>query len=251
MMHANTPPHPKKTPREEHPRRTEEDDFAITLKKTQTKKPPFSHRLVYRSSRTAMTARARGVSKAAKSPLVTHYEGQIFRLARRIVRELHDVEEVVQDTFLSVLDHLGDFRSDAPFRAWLMRIAANTALKLLRKRRSHATVPWEPDNTIPHPQFIAPWQKEIPELAGREEIRRLVDEAIAEFDEKYRVVFVLRDIHEMAIEEVAAVLQITPANVKVRLMRARLMLRSRSRQSRLRFALLCKTCYNLKDEQLP
>ena len=65
MMHANTPPHPKKTPREEHPRRTEEDDFAITLKKTQTKKPPFSHRLVYRSSRTAMTYR---IAQARKRP---------------------------------------------------------------------------------------------------------------------------------------------------------------------------------------
>jgi len=59
MMRAITPPHSKKSPREEHSGRKEEDDFAFTLKKTQTKKTPFSNRLVYRSSRTAMTLPSR------------------------------------------------------------------------------------------------------------------------------------------------------------------------------------------------
>jgi RNA polymerase sigma-70 factor (ECF subfamily) len=174
-----------------------------------------------------LVARARGGDFTAFETLVTHYEGQVFRLARRIVRELHDVEEVVQETFLSVLEHLGTFRAEAPFRAWLMRIAANTALKLLRRRRSHRAVVLEEEDSLPHPQFVAPWRQDVSELAGRAEIRHLVDEALTELDEKYRLVFVLRDIQEMSVEETAAALQITPANVKVRLMRARLMLRER------------------------
>ena len=65
------------------------------------------------------------------------------------------------------------------------------------------------------------------QTATAAEIRQLVDEALAELDGKYRLVFVLRDIQEMSVEETAAALQIKTANVKVRLMRARLMLRER------------------------
>jgi hypothetical protein len=55
MMRAHTPPHPKKTPREEHSRRTEEDDFAISSKKTQPKNTPFSNRPIYDTFGSAMT----------------------------------------------------------------------------------------------------------------------------------------------------------------------------------------------------
>ena len=87
------------------------------------------------------------------------------------------------------------------------------------------------EEPMPHPDFVAPWQANVPELAGRAEVRALLDEAMAELDEKYRVVFVLRDIEELSTEETAEALQITPANVKVRLMRARLMLRERLTQA--------------------
>jgi RNA polymerase sigma-70 factor, ECF subfamily len=174
-----------------------------------------------------LVARARGGDFTAFEALVMHYESQVFSLARRIVRELHDVEEVVQETFLSVLEHLNSFRGDAPFRAWLMRIATNTALKLLRRRRNQRSVVREEEDSLPHPQFVAPWQQDVAELAGRAEIRWLIDEALTELDEKYRLVFVLRDIQELSVEETAGALQISPANVKVRLMRARLMLRER------------------------
>jgi RNA polymerase sigma-70 factor (ECF subfamily) len=152
----------------------------------------------------------------------------VYRLALRMVRHAHDAEEVVQNTFLSALEHLADFRADAPFRAWLMRIAANAALKLLRQKRAHPTVALTSDEeAVPHPEFIAPWQEDVSDLVHRKEVRDLLDQALSELDEKYRVVFVLRDIEEMSVEETAAALQITPANVKVRLMRARLMLRER------------------------
>ena len=171
---------------------------------------------------------SRGGDFAAFDTLVTRYEGQVFRLAVRIVRETHDAEEVVQDTFLAALEHLADFRGDAPFRGWLMRIATNAALKLLRQKRAHPTVTFEAaEEPMPHPDFVAPWQVAVPELAGRAEVRELLDQALAELDEKYRVVFVLRDMEELSTEETAKALDITPANVKVRLMRARLMLRER------------------------
>jgi RNA polymerase sigma-70 factor, ECF subfamily len=175
-----------------------------------------------------LVARARAGDFTAFDTLVTRYEGQVYKLALRMVRHSHDAEEVVQNAFLSALEHLADFRSDAPFRAWLMRIAANAALKLLRQKRTHPTVALESvEETAPHPEFIAPWQEDVADLAHRKEIRALLDQALAELDEKHRLVFILRDMEELSTEETAQALQITPANVKVRLMRARLMLRER------------------------
>jgi RNA polymerase sigma-70 factor, ECF subfamily len=176
----------------------------------------------------ALVARARAGDFTAFESLVTRYEDQVYRLALRMVRQSHDAEEVVQNTFLAALEHLADFRSDAPFRAWLMRIAANGALKLLRQKRTHPTASLDAaEEGVPHPEFIAPWQEEVADLVHRKEIRALLDQALAELDEKYRLVFMLRDMEELSTEETAQALQITPANVKVRLMRARLMLRER------------------------
>jgi RNA polymerase sigma-70 factor, ECF subfamily len=175
-----------------------------------------------------LVARARAGDFTAFDTLVTRHEGQVYKLALRMVRHSHDAEEVVQNAFLSALEHLADFRADAPFRAWLMRIAANAALKLLRDKRTHPTVALDTaDEPVPHPDFIAPWHDDVADLAHRKEIRALLDQALAELDEKHRLVFILRDIEELSTDETAHALQITPANVKIRLMRARLMLRER------------------------
>ena len=176
-----------------------------------------------------LVKQAQGGDFSAFEALVGRYEQQVYRIARRIVREAHDAEEAVQDTFLSVLEHLRDFRGEASFRSWLLRIATNAALRILRKRRGHVSLDavTESDESTPHPEFIAPWQEDPGDLASRHEVRQLLDEALQTLDEKYRVVFVLRDMEALSIEETAEALQISPANVKIRLMRARLMLRER------------------------
>ena len=180
-----------------------------------------------------LVRQAKAGDYAAFEALVTRYEGKVYALARRIVGEEHDAEEVVQETFLSVVEHLAGFREDASFRTWLLRIATNAALKLLRKKRGLPTVSLnspagaDADEPLPHPEFIAPWRESPADLAGRREIRAILDDALAAIDEKYRMVFTLRDVEELSTEETAEVLGISVANVKVRLMRARLLLRER------------------------
>jgi RNA polymerase sigma-70 factor, ECF subfamily len=170
---------------------------------------------------------------SALEALMAKYERQVFRVARRIVRQHQDAEEVVQQTFLSVLEHLGDFRQEAQFRTWLLRIATNQALALLRKQAVRATVSLDDDASdngyegLPHPQYIAVWRETPEEIAGRQEIRQHIDDALDTLDEKYRVVFVLRDIEELSTRETADILGLTESAVKVRLLRARLMLRER------------------------
>ncbi len=176
---------------------------------------------------------AKGGDFDAFDALVRRHEGRIFSLALRIVRQRQDAEEVVQQTFLSVVEKLAEFREEARFATWLMRIATNHALALLRKRAVRRTVPLADDrreegyDQLPHPEYIAQWRETPEQIAGRREIQHLLAAALDQLDEKYRLVFLLRDVEGLSIDETAQTLDISVSNVKIRLLRARLMLRER------------------------
>jgi RNA polymerase sigma-70 factor (ECF subfamily) len=178
-----------------------------------------------------LVRRARGGEYDAFQALVDRHERDLYRLAMRIVRQRQDAEDVVQDTFLSVMEHLGDFREESTFRTWVVRIATNHALNLLRKRRGTVTVSPEaghPDGeegSLPHPEFIAPWRDNPEEIAGRKETGEVLARALGLLDEKHLAAFVLRDLEGMSTEDAARTLGISEANVRVRLFRARLALR--------------------------
>jgi RNA polymerase sigma-70 factor (ECF subfamily) len=182
----------------------------------------------------ALLRKAQGGDFAAFELLVQRYQSRAYAVAWRIVGQQQDAEDVVQRTFLSLVEHLDSFREESSIATWVLRIATNHALQVLRKRRGLPTVPLEvnadPDDdyaTVPHPDYIAEWRDNPADLAQRAEIRKLVDLALAELDEKYRVVFVLRDIEGFTIKETADALGLSEPNVKVRLLRARLLLRER------------------------
>lgn len=181
----------------------------------------------------ALVTQARAGDFAAFEQLVSRYERRLFATAYRIVGRREDAEEVVQDTFASVIEHLPQFREESRFYTWLMRIAVNHALKLLRKNRrgtertSDGESASDSYSDLPHPQFIAPWHENPSVVAEHHELQRLLAGALAELDDKYRTVFVLRDLEERSTSEVAELLGISEANVKVRLLRARLQLRER------------------------
>jgi len=168
---------------------------------------------------------------AAFEKLVARHQRRILGLALRIVRQKQDAEEVMQQTFLSVIEHLDDFREEAQFSTWLTRIATNHALVLLRKRERQRTVPLAEDRRgdndaeVPHPQFIAQWRQTPEQIASRHEAQQILADALDKLDEKHRLVFVLRDVEGLSTAETAEALQISVSNAKVRLLRARLMLR--------------------------
>jgi RNA polymerase sigma-70 factor (ECF subfamily) len=170
---------------------------------------------------------------SAFEALVAKYERRLFSLAFRIVGRRHDAEEVVQQTFLSVVEHLEEFREESTFYTWVTRIATNHALALLRRNKVRSTLPLRDDRSsesygdLPHPEYIAQWRETPEDIAARRETQALLNEALDELDEKYRVVFVLRDVEGLSTNETAEALGITPSNVKVRLLRARLMLREK------------------------
>jgi RNA polymerase sigma-70 factor (ECF subfamily) len=179
-----------------------------------------------------LVRRAKNGELDAFEALATKYERPVYSHAMRILRHEQDAEDVTQQTFLSVLEHLAEFREEASFATWLMKIATFAALKIIRKRKGLDTVsleeqtePQEPYGEIPHPEYIADWRESPEWLVGQKETLRLIEEALDRLDDNHRMVFLLRDVEGLSIQETAQALGLTEANVKVRLLRARLQLR--------------------------
>ena len=179
-----------------------------------------------------LVRRAKAGELDAFETLTNRHEQRVYSLALRMLRHEQDAEDVTQQTFLSAVEHLAGFRGEASFSTWLLRIASHAALKVIRKRKGLNTVSLEEAtevsegvDSIPHPEFIADWRQSPEELVQRNETRGLLDEALARLDEKHRLVFLLRDVEGLSVKETAEALDLSEANVKVRLLRARLQLR--------------------------
>ena len=180
----------------------------------------------------ALVQRAKAGDLDAFEMLTSRHERRIYSLAMRMLRHEHDAEDVTQQTFLSALENLSGFRGESSFSTWLLRIATHAALKIIRKRKGLSTVsleeatePSENSDSIPHPEFIADWKQSPEQLVHQHETQRLLDAALAQLDEKHRLVFLLRDVEGFSVKETAAALGLSEANIKVRLLRARLQLR--------------------------
>lgn len=166
--------------------------------------------------------------------LISRHERLLYTIALRITASPEDAQDVTQDAFLSALEHLKNFRGDATFGTWIRRIVTHGALKVLRKRHGLPRVsldaalePSESYASVPHPEFIAEWGKSPRDLLERQETRSTIESALAELDDRHRLVFVLRDVEGFSVRETAESLGISEVNVKVRLLRARLQLRER------------------------
>jgi RNA polymerase sigma-70 factor (ECF subfamily) len=154
---------------------------------------------------------------------------RLYRVARSVLGDDSEAEDVVQDAYVRALGSLGTFRGDSSLTTWLTRITLNEALGRLRRQRPTvdlAVLDAEsagPANIIPFPTMQPGTDPE--RAAAQQQIRRLIEAAIDELPENFRTVFVMRDIEEMSIEETADFLDIEPATVKTRLHRARRLLR--------------------------
>lgn len=175
-----------------------------------------------------LVARARARDEAAIRIIMQANNRRLYRLARGILRNDSEAEDVVQETYVRAFTHLADFRGDSSLGTWLARIAMNEALG--RVRRQRPAVEWTslPPGTleaqiIPFPHSGA---SEDPEKSmAQREIQQVVEHAIDELPDAFRIVFITRVIEGMNVEETAEILGLKPETVKTRLHRARAMLR--------------------------
>lgn len=173
---------------------------------------------------------ARGKNEGAVRVLVRRYNQRLFRVARSVLRNDGEAEDVVQASYVRAFTHLDTFRGEAQFSTWLTRIALNEAIGRLRRKRPTAGVE-ALDEYMSHPsaeiiQFPSLSPTMDPEIEmSRSEVRELIERAVDELPASFRTVFVFRDIEGLTVEETAEQLGIKPETVKTRLHRARKSLR--------------------------
>ena len=187
--------------------------------------------LATEESEAALVAQARQGSEAAIRRLIKANNQRLFRVARGVLRNDAEAEDVVQATYVKAFTHLDAFREEARFTTWLTRIALNDALGRMRKRRPTAELAAldaaaEADAGLAalFPISLVPLPADSE--ADRTEMRKLLEHAIDELPEAFRLVFILRDIEGLSAAEAASQLAIKPETVKTRLHRARQLLRA-------------------------
>lgn len=178
----------------------------------------------------ALIERARRQDGAALRLIMERHNRRLYRIARSVLGDDAEAEDVVQEAYLRAFTHLDGFRGESRLTTWLTRIALNEALERLRKRRPSVDLK-QIDAVNDQGEFRVVYlpsarQDGDPEAAAaRAEVRRLIERAVDQLPDAFRVVFVLRDIEEMSTEATASQLGLRPETVKTRLHRARRLLR--------------------------
>ncbi|MGO4410407.1 MULTISPECIES: RNA polymerase sigma factor [unclassified Brevundimonas] len=159
---------------------------------------------------------------------------RLFRIARGVVRDDTEAEDVLQEAYARAFAAMGAFRGDASILTWLTRIVLNEARDRVRRRRPTVDLDvieqaqQTAAEVIPFPNAlgVGAFGGGSPEVdAARMQIRHLIERAVDDLPAPFRMVFIMRDIEECTIEETAANLRLKPETVKTRLHRARRLLR--------------------------
>ena len=161
------------------------------------------------------------------SEIVNAYSPNIYSLSLKFMRNKHDAEDVLQETFLKMLNSIPKFEGRSTLYSWLYRIATNTALEKLRKKYPEQ---FEIElDTVDYHEHSGRKSFELPYFDEKDldnsDLKIELNSAIKKLNVKLRIVFILRDIEGNSVKETAKILNLSEANVKIRLMRARMFLK--------------------------
>ena len=160
--------------------------------------------------------------------IMKKYNQRLYRVARGIVRNDSEAEDIVQEAYVRAFTHLESFRGDSSLATWLSRITINEALGRLRAQRPTVDlVTFESQRTAAEIiQFPLTSKSDDPEKTmAQRQILQLVEQATDNLPEVYRIVFITRVIEGMSVEDTAELLNLRPETVKTRLHRARKLVR--------------------------
>jgi RNA polymerase sigma-70 factor (ECF subfamily) len=173
----------------------------------------------------AAVAEARGGQVTAFEQLLHRHQAAVYRTIAGITGNAEDAEDGTQIVFVKVFRKIGEFSGDSRFSTWLTRIAINEGLEILRRRKPTERLAADGDELEFRPVNMAPWVDDPERLYARNEMRQIVQEALAGLPDRYRIAVFLRDIEQLSTVEAAAALGIPVAALKTRLLRGRLMMR--------------------------
>lgn len=161
--------------------------------------------------------------------LVRPYERSIYFAAKSVLDNDADAEEAAQEAVLKAFTHIRDFRAESKFSTWLIQITINEARMKLRKdhRQLYESLdePRSDEEGDYWPSDYADWREIPSEALETKELRQALLKAMDALPPKYRQVLICRDIQQLNIAETSNVLGISEANVRTRLLRARLQMR--------------------------
>ena len=167
-----------------------------------------------------MVHRILGGQKLLFAVLMRRYNQRLFRVARAIIKDDHEAEDVVQHAYVAAYDSLAGYRGGAKFGTWLTRITMNEAYgRMRKKKRQFSVVEGGDSGNLSH--------SDPEHEAYRRERAVLLEGHIDELAENLRLVFVLRDVQELDTKATAALLDTTEEVVRIRLHRARQQLQQR------------------------
>jgi RNA polymerase sigma-70 factor (ECF subfamily) len=165
---------------------------------------------------------------AAFEQLVKRYDSKLLRIAQSITHNREDSQDAVQEAFLRAYQNLAAFREDSKFSTWLIRITVNQSLMKLRKQRATNEASLDDDFQADGsvlPKEVTDWAPNPEQLYWASELRDILIKCLQELSPILRMVFVLRDVEGLTIDQTVEVLNVSEAAVKARLWRARLQLR--------------------------
>lgn len=170
-----------------------------------------------------------GVSDPLAQIMRVHNQ-RLFRIARGILRDHAEAEDIVQETFIKAFTNAGDLQDNSKISAWLGKIAVNLARDRLRQRVRQAQIIEFPDN-MDMIAINSSFQEESDSQTSPErqaamgDVRRMIEQEVDNLPDGFREVFIMRTVEQMSIEETAEMLDLKPATVKTRLHRSNIQLR--------------------------
>ena len=162
--------------------------------------------------------------KALYELIIRRYNPKLYRIGMAIVKDENEAEEVMQTVYVKAYEKLEQFNGASSFGTWLTRILINESLQSLRRsqRNSFTNISDEPEQTT-RMSFIDHRTPERKVLNS--ELKAVLERAIMNLPKRYRLVYIMREVEKMSVNETASALQLTESNVKVILNRAKAMLR--------------------------
>jgi RNA polymerase sigma-70 factor (ECF subfamily) len=179
---------------------------------------------------------AKAGDRKALATLVKNHEQTVYNFSFKICRDREKAENIMQETFLSMIKHLNQFDGNSRLSTWLYRIVSNHCLMQARKEKNRYFVSLndnndEEDNELYVDKYVADWSRIPNSVAENNELKKILDDAISKLSPDYRIVFLLRDVEGLSTEETAQATDLSIPAVKSRLHRARAFLRKEINQA--------------------
>ena len=183
----------------------------------------------HRISESEVIKRILGGEKELYEILVRRNNQKLYRIIRSYINDDAEIEDIMQDSYVKAFTKLYQFKLESTFSTWLIRIGINESLARIKEKGKLYHLNEQSDNLksntileIPDSKQLNPQDKMI-----RNEAKQLLENAIYSLDIKYKTVYILKEVEEMSLKEISTALDLTVANVKVRLHRSKEMLKEK------------------------